>query len=220
MTTEENRAVQSGLDSKNTYVILIRNGRLGVHLGLRPHVQRVDKNTIWLGGRLRTAFDFDGVNRQTKKEQVADLTEAQAIKLLKKEFPGFTWETGSDMRCSTTVGIMIAAGKGDSAPFKKLWDDVDYVGALLGEIQNKVKQPIIGVKGVKKAKSRCVAELSDRYEKRMGNVFDGYEHANNLNEKVLGQISSLMNETAVRSYTGTREAFIKKVEKEQAKAIA
>ncbi len=221
MTTQQDSAIQDGLDSRETYVILARNGRLGIHLGLRPHVSRIDTNTIWIGGRLRTAFDFDDMNHQTKKPKVIDLTEKQAIALLKKEYSGFSWMTGSEKRCSTTVGILIAAGRGDSKTFKKKWDEVDYVGALLDAIQVKIKQPITGVKGVKQAKSRCVNELTERYETRMDRAFyDPDETGNTLDDKVLGEISSLINEGAIRSYQSSVSAFCSKVSKEQAKAIA
>jgi len=221
MTTKQDGAVQDGLSSTNSYVILARNGRLGIHIGIRPHIHRVDDNTIWLGGRLRTAFDFDGEDHQTKKPKVAELDSAAAQKLLKKEFPGFEWQTGSTKRCSTTVGIMIAAGQGDSKRFKKLWDEIDYVGALLDGIQTKIKREITGVKGIKQAKSVCVNELTKRYEERMGQAFYALgEGAAKLDDSILGEISDLMNEGATRSYTSSRSAFIKKVEKEQAKATA
>jgi len=219
MTTEQEGAVQDGLSSTQSYVILARNGRLGIHLGIRPHVKRIDNNTIWLGGRLRTAFDFDGEDHQTKKPKVIDLSTKEAQKLLKKEFPGFTWMTGSDKRCSTTVGICIAAGTGDSLRFQKLWNEIDYVGALLNEIQIKVKREITGVKGLKQAKSVCVEELTKRYEKKMKNVFsDGTKTT--LDDSVLGEISNLLNKGAKRGFMSSRQAFQEKVSKEQAKAIA
>jgi hypothetical protein len=190
-------------------------------LGLRPNVFRVDENTIWLGGRLRTAFDFDGLNHQTKKEKVADLNKSDAIKLLRKEFPGLDWETGSLKRCSTTVGILIAAGSGDSASFKALWDEVDFIGALLDGIQVKVKRPLSGVKGLKEPKTQVMNELTKRYEAQMSNLFYGSEEEGiKLHEDVLGDISNLLNQSAKRGYQSSQQAFLKKVQKEQAKAIA
>jgi hypothetical protein len=184
-------------------------------------VERIDNNTIWLGGRLRTAFDFDGQYHQTKKPKVVELNKADSIKLLRKEFPGLDWETGSKMRCSTTVGILIAAGNGDSASFKALWDEVDFIGALLDGIQAKVKRPLNGVKGIKEPKARVMTELTKRYEALMSSLF--YQTAGEgvkLHEDVLGDISNLLNKSAKRGYMGSQQAFLKKVSKDQAKASA
>jgi len=209
--------VQDGLTSRQSYVVLSHNGRAGVHLGLRPSVYRVDKNTIWLGGRLRTAFDFDGEAHQTKKPKMAKLDDTQAVKKLHEEFPGFKWQTGDGMRCSTTVGILIAAGLGDSKKFQKLWDEVDYVGALLDGISEVVNQTLGGTTDVKQARNKCIASLTRKYEEVLWHAFGEPGKQTMLKKGVLGEISDLLNQGSERGFDAKQTDFCNKVEKEQAK---
>lgn len=211
MTTRKQapRAVQDGLSTTSSYVILARNGRMGVHLALRPFVQRLNEHVVLLGGRLRIAFDFVARGEVVRQAKFASFDEDEVAKILKEEFPGFKWETKSTKRLSTTVGIMIAAGQGDGDDFKEQWDDTDFISPLLVEIGEKTSQPITGCKGLEKAKTICMEELTKRYENSMGHLF--MEGGVKLDPDTLGEISELVNLTNHRGYKSTLEAFSKKV---------
>jgi hypothetical protein len=208
-------AVQDGLSTNKTYVILNQNARAGIHLAIRPHVRRVDNNTVWFGGRLRVAFNFDRRGHTIRPEKFKDASQADVLKLFKKEYPGLDFMTSFDgNRRSTTVGILIAAGIGDSNSFRKVWDEVDFVGALLDEIRAKTGKPMSGVRAAG-GKDVMYDELVKRFEACFGSVFYGDKK---VPKEVLGEISQMLNQGAKRGFTKQRDSFIKKVAKEVATA--
>lgn len=214
MRTKEVRAVQDGISTTNTYVVLTRNGRQGMHMALRPYITRVNEFVVLMGGRLRIAFDFQEQGRVATPRKYDSMDVDEKIKALKEEFPGFQWETGDARRCSTTAGILVAAGDGDLEAFKKQWEEIDFVGALLDELSAKAKQTLHGLKGEKKAQETMYDALTKKFEKSFPYAFYG---EGVLDEGLLGEISGLVN-TSQRGYARTLKAFTKKVNRFQDKA--
>lgn len=213
MTTREVRskstkAVQDGLSTTNSYVILTRNARAGMHMALRPYLTRQNSQVLLLGGRLRIGFDYEGRGRVTpscKKHQ--DMDYRQRKEALQAEYPGFTWDAADHRRSSVNAGILIAAGYGDLEAFKKQWEEVDFVGALLDEISAKAKQPLGGNKAGKNPQDAMYEELNKRFE---GSIHYSFGEGQELESGVLGEISGFVN-CSQRGYSRTLEAFTKKV---------
>lgn len=213
-TAYDEGLLQDGLTSQKSYVVLSNNGRAGLHLALRPCVFRLTSEVILLGGRLRSAFDFKGEDiLKPKKPKFEKLNQKETLKILHTEYPNFTWQTGSKTRCSTTIGILIAAGTGDEAAFEKLWNEFDYVNTLLDAIGSAIEQPITGYKPAKQAKTRCIELLTKNFESvfSSGKVFA--KPGANVEEKMLGEISSLVNQTNTRSYQSSLKSFVAKAKK-------
>lgn len=212
-------AVQDGLSSYNSYVILHHNSRAGIHLAIKPQCERIDQNTIWLGGRLRCAWDYQGRHAlAARPKKYENLTYEEYLNLPRNEYPGIDWQTGSHMRSSTTVGILIAAGRGDQKTFKKMWDEVDFPGALLDELKAKTGKTFSGVRAAG-GKATMMEELWTRYEKQMSGLFSS-SGSYSIPEKVLGEVSGLLNRFAKRGWSGPRDAFTQRIAKEVTKASA
>lgn len=204
------RAVQDGLSTRNSYVILSRNGRNGIHMALRPWAMRINQECFLLGGRLRIGFDYvDKARPEPKLKKHLEASPDERKQALQEEYSGIKdWDCADGRRCSTTAGILIAAAAGNEKEFMAQWEEIDFVGALLDEISAKIKQPLSGNKSIADAQTKMYDELVKRYEQQFSKVF--FDNGPSLVASTVGEISGFVN-TRQRSYEKDVAAFTKKV---------
>ena len=208
-----------GLDSNSTYIPLRTNKTLGINVAIRPFVQRLSKNVVLFGVKLRVGYTMEKTHNSLKKS-ITDISEDVAAGRLRDFCKGFTWLKADARRFLTIVGFAVAATVYDGEQAAIALEESNLAAEFITRLENKYQQYNNDV-GFGANKRKAIQALTAAWALQSSKVFTSLPApaTTQLPDVIVGMSSGVLNK-AQKGYNGNVLSFEAKVVEKAAEAEA
>lgn len=197
----------NGLSSRNTYIPLKTNARVGINIAIRPYVLRLTNQVVMFGGKLRVGYTLDD-NLYPVNAKVVDLHEQQAFDRLQEFCKGFSWQRQDPRRFSTVVGLGVAASPYNPEVLDTITND-GLASELLNKLESTYSQYNDGA--TFNHKRKAASALNDAWLLQGASLFNDPPTVQVLPKGVVGKTGGKVLNQAQEKYNDNIVSFSEKV---------
>lgn len=206
--------IMDGVSSAQSYLVMARKKRLGLHVAFSPRVGRITDDVIIVGGKLRIAYD-SGYTSSRKSKAVKAINEKVAISTLKTAYDadGAKWSKELPERVSGVYAKPVAAGLYDGEEFEASGAVEEIVASLMDGLEGTVG---FKTENARKIRESLVAYFAENVKK----VFKPLPEITKLPVSLVGSFGNLAIDGTGEglSYTKNVVSFADKLAVRKAKA--